>query len=195
MKLNDLFRFAEMQNAFRRVERVMYANGTDRLENDAEHSYNLALLAWHIVEADKLDLDKDLVIRYALVHDLAEVYAGDTYIYSDDKEHLASKASREHEALEQLKAEFPETAEMFGLVERYESREDRESRFVYALDKIIPMIHIYLDQHGRMYREKQVTLGMLIENKEAKVALSPEIMPYWEELVALFREKESEIFG
>jgi hypothetical protein len=79
-------------------------------------------------------------------------------------------------------------------VERYERREDRESRFVYALDKIEPVIHIYLDG-GRMWREKKVTLGMLIEHKNGKVSLSPEVEPYWNELKELLQENGKEIFG
>ncbi len=194
MNLDEIIKFVEIQNAFRRVERVMYANGTDRLENDSEHSYNLAMLAWYIVDTEKLDLDKDLVIRYALIHDLAEVYAGDTYIYSDDKDYLESKIVREHEALERLKQEFPSGKDIFSLVEQYERREDHESRFVYALDKIQPVIHIYLDHGGRMWREKNVTLDMLVAHKQGKVALSPEIEPYWNELVAILKENEKEIF-
>ncbi len=194
MKLDSVLKFAEMLDAFRRVERMMYVPGTDRLENDSEHSFNLAMFAWFIMDSEKFDLDSDLVIRYALVHDLAEVYAGDTYIYSDDKEHLDSKKVREHEALERLKKEFPLNKEMFSLVDQYEKREDRESRFVYALDKIQPVIHLYLD-HGRMWKEKGVTLRMLIEHKDSKVSLSPEVAPYWNELKELLQENEERIFG
>lgn len=192
--IGKLLEFVRMQNAFRLVDRVTYANGTDRMENDTEHSYNLALLAWYIVDAEKLDLDRDLVVKYALVHDLAEVYAGDTYIYSDDENHLASKADREREALERLAKEFPDFADLHELAERYERREDRESRFVYALDKIQPVLHAVLDD-GRIWKEKNITIGMLYEHKKDKVALSPEIQPYFDELIKLLKENEERLFG
>lgn len=194
MKLEGILKFSEMLDAFRRVERMMYVPGTDRRENDSEHSYNLAMLAWYIVDAEKLDLDRNLVMRYALVHDLAEVYAGDTYIYSEDKDHLESKIDREREAVERLKSELPLGDGIFSLLERYEKKEDRESRFVYALDKIQPVIHLYLD-HGRMWKEKGVTLRMLVEHKQGKVSLSSEVEPYWNELKELLEKNEEEIFG
>lgn len=193
MKLENILEFAQMLNAFRRVERVVYANGTDRLENDSEHSYHLAMLAWYIVSAEKLSLDRDLVLKYALVHDLVEVYAGDTYVYTTDTKHKENKVSREHRALVRLKKEFPLGEDILTLVDQYEKREDRESRFVYALDKIQPVIQIYLDS-GRIWKEKDVTWEMLFEYKKDKVALSPEVQPYFDELMALLKAEEKELF-
>jgi putative hydrolases of HD superfamily len=194
MKLETLLEFAEMLNAFRRVERVIYVNGTDRMENDSEHSYHLAMFAWYIVSSEKLSLDLDLILKYALVHDLVEVYAGDTYVFSRDKEHLDSKIGREREALVRLKKEFPLCNEIFSLVERYEKHDDRESRFVYALDKLQPVIQIYLDG-GRIWKENNVTFQMFLERKKDKIALSPEIKPYFEELTVFFKEKEKKLFN
>ena len=54
------------------------------------------------------------------------------------------------------------------LIEQYEAREDKESRFVYALDKIQPMLNIYTDG-GRTWKEKGVTIDMLVEYKKEKV--------------------------
>lgn len=187
MKLDTLLKFTEMLNAFRRVERMMYINGTDRMENDSEHSYHLAMLAWYIVSSEKLSLDIDLILRYALVHDLVEVYAGDTYAFSDDKEHLDSKIGREHEALVRLKKEFPLGNDIFSLVDRYEKRDDRESRFVYVLDKLQTVVQIYLDK-CRIWKEKNVTFQMFLKYKKDNAGLSPELKPHFDELVELMKE-------
>lgn len=194
MKLDTLLKFTEMLNAFRRVERVMYVNGTDRMENDSEHSYHLAMLAWYIVSSEKLSLDINLILKYAMVHDLVEVYAGDTYTFSDNKDHLDSKIGREHEALVRLKKEFPLGNDIFSLVDRYEKRNDRESRFVYVLDKLQAVVQIYLDK-CRIWKEKNVTFQMFLKYKKEKADLSPEIKPYFDELVALLKEKEKELFS
>lgn len=193
MKLDSVLQFTEMLNTFRQVERVLYANGTDRFENDTEHSYNLAMLAWHIVTAEKLSLDLSRILEYALVHDLVEVYAGDTYIYSDDDDHLASKYARESDALQKLRQEFPMNENIFAVIERYEKREDAESRFVYALDKVQSVLQTYLD-HGRIWKEKKITFDMLFESKKDKVALSPEIKPYFDELMLLLKKEERTLF-
>ena len=188
-KLEELFEYMTMLNAFRRVERVMRVAGTDRMENDQEHSYELAMMAWFLIDSEKIALNRDLVIKYALVHDLAEVYAGDTYVFSKDPAELTSKEHRESEARLRLSKEFPQFEEMHQLMEAYERREDRESRFVYALDKIHPLIDIYLDEHGFMYRKHKVTWQMLMDHKHAKVALSPEVKPYFDETMSLLQEE------
>ncbi len=193
-KLDRILNFTGMLDAFRLVERVIYVNGADRMENDSEHSYNLAMLAWYIADAEALDMDKDLILRYALVHDIAEVYAGDTYIYSTDEALLESKSERERAALLRLEGEFPDFPDMVALAHRYERREDRESRFVYALDKLEPVLHILLD-HRAIWKEKGITLERLLESKRDKIALSPEIEPYFDELVSLLTQEEGRLFA
>jgi putative hydrolase of HD superfamily len=112
-----IFAYVRFLDEFRKIKRVIYNTGEDRRENDTEHSYQLTMIAWYIVDAYKLDLDKDLVLQYCLVHDLVEVYAGDTYIYSQDKEYSESKTKRELDALLQIQKEFPEFPDMLGLME------------------------------------------------------------------------------
>lgn len=192
-RLENLLAFTKILDAFRLVERVIYVNGADRMENDSEHSYNLAMLAWYIADAEALDMDRDLILRYALVHDIAEVYAGDTYIYSTDASLLESKGERERAALDRIAREFPDFPDLVALAHRYERREDRESRFIYALDKVQPVLHILLDNRA-IWKEKGITLERLLESKRDKIALSPEIEPYFDELVSLLTQEEGRLF-
>lgn len=192
--LHDVLRFAEFLNAFREIERVIRVPRSDRWENDVEHSYHLAMLAWYIVTVNKLDLDITKIITYALVHDLVEVYAGDTYIYSSDAELLSSKDSREQEALGRITKEFNDAENIMTAITLYELREDKESVFIYALDKIQPLLAIYLDD-GKTWKEKQVTLEMLIEAKREKVILSPEVSFYFNQIIDLFKQEQERLFG
>ena len=89
--LEKLLEFAKMLNLLQAVERVIRVKDQDRWENDMEHSYHLAMLAWYIVDVQKLSLNREQVFCYALAHDLVEVYAGDPYVFSDDPALLASK--------------------------------------------------------------------------------------------------------
>jgi len=195
MKLERVLAFTEMLQAFQKVDRVLRVPGMPgRWENDVEHSYNLAMLAWYLVTSEKLALDADLVLKYGMIHDLVEVYAGDTYIYSKDPAHVASKHEREEAAAQQLKETFPEFDDLHLVIEQYEKREDPESRFIYALDKLQPVIHIYLDG-GVTWKEMGVTLAMAIENKVPKVAGSPEVAACLDELLVLLHERQEELFG
>lgn len=189
MDLEKLLSFSRLLNSFARIERTPPMPGTDRYENDMEHSYHLALMAWYLIDSQKLDLDLDLVLKYALVHDLVEIYAGDTYIYSTDKEYVASKKEREHEAALRFANEFPEFTGLYPAVEEYEKRENRESRFVYALDKLLPCILIR-EGGGKEWKKRKVTLDTILEHKTAKIALSPEVEPYFSELIELIRKEK-----
>lgn len=192
--LEKLIKFTKLLNEFRAVERVLRVPGQDRYENDTEHSYNLAMMAWYIVSSTKNNLDQDKVIRYALVHDFLEVYAGDTYIYSEDAAHLASKHEREAAAIAKLRETLTEFPDLHATIDAYEARSDAESRFVYALDKIEPVLHMYLDG-GRTWKEAKIGLERVYESKKDKVSLSPEIKPYFDELMELLKSKEKELFG
>lgn len=187
--LQGLTRCVRLVNDLARIERMVPMLGAKRYENDVEHSYQLALTAWYLLATRNLDLDIQKVLTYALAHDLVEVYAGDTYIYSKDETLIAGKKEREAAAAKRLAQEFAEFSQLHEAIADYERREDRESRFVYALDKVLPLIQIREDG-GRAWKEGGVTLDMLIAHKTPKVALSPEVEPYFNELVALLREEK-----
>lgn len=192
--LEKLIQFTKLLDEFRAVERVLRVTGQDRWENDTEHSYNLAMMAWYIVSSTKANLDTDKVIRYALVHDFLEVYAGDTYIYTEDQAHLDSKHEREAAAIVKLRETLTEFPDLHESIEAYETRNDAESRFVYALDKIEPVLHMYLDG-GRTWKEMNIGFERVYSSKKEKVALSPEIKAYFDELMLLLKSKEKELFG
>lgn len=151
-------------------------------ENDTEHSYNLALSAWYLAQHFP-ELNVDLVIKYALVHDLVEIYAGDTYIYGT-KQELATKQEREALAAKKLQNEWADFPAMNNLIQAYEKKADPESLFIYALDKIMPIMLIYIHD-GYTWKKKGISAKMLHEAKLSKVQLSPEILPYYEQLYAL----------
>lgn len=110
----------------------------DRHENDAEHSFSLGLVAMCIAPMIDAKLDLGLISQYALIHDLVEVYAGDTSVYADATRR-ASKASRERAALKKVRIRF--RSKFPWLIERldeYSMRLTPESNFVYAVDKLLP---------------------------------------------------------
>lgn len=187
MNQPDIHRLLEFQKLlldFAHIERVLKRkhHGKYIRENDTEHSYNLAMTAWFICEYFP-ELDQLTVIKTALVHDLVEVHAGDTYIYADQAT-LATKAEREAAALERLKEEWADFPDMLLSIENYEHRDTPEARFVYALDKLMPMMLIYGNE-GKTWQEEGITVKKLHTAKQQKVAVSPEINPYYEKMYEL----------
>lgn len=186
MDIQNLLDFTAFLHLFQKVERTIYATGTDRNENDAEHSYQLAMIAWYVNHTNEFGLNDEKLIKYALAHDLVETYAGDTYFHTTDTELKESKAQREHDALVRIKNKFGDFAELTTYIAQYEERADPESRFIYALDKILPVINIYLDK-GRSWQRDKVTYEM-IRTKDEKVAVSTEAQTVWQELTKLLDE-------
>lgn len=193
MTIKDLIKFNVLLIELQKIERVIRVVKSDRWENDVEHSYMLAMLGWYFIEKDGLKLDASKVIKYALVHDLVEAYAGDVYLYETDVAKKEGKYKKEKEAAERIQKEFPEFGELHELVHAYEKRNDSESKFVYALDKVQPVIQIYLDK-GRTWNEKSVSLQMLIDAKIDKVKLSPPVERVFNEFVDFLRKNEKKLF-
>lgn len=194
MNFDSLIKFVQLTHAFQQIKREMFATGEDRSENDLEHSGQLALVAWYIANSNQLPLDKDLLIKYSLVHDLVEVYAGDTPIFSDQSVHN-TKAEREEEARLLLIERFPEFPDLHDLILDYEHQNNKEAQFVYALDKLLPAINIYLDG-GRTWKSKNnVNLSRLVEYKIKKIGVSSEIEVYFKQLVTILEADESNYFN
>jgi len=191
--LLKIINFLKLLNKFRDVKRVIYVKGSDRYENDVEHSYNLAMLSWYIINNSNLKLNLELVLKYCLVHDLVEVYAGDTPIYTKDKEYKNNKEEREAEAAKKISKEFPEFGNLHELIEKYEKKEDPESKFVYALDKLEPALVIYLDD-GRTWKELGINIEMIKNEKEKKVEISDVVKKYFGDFLELIEKDKDKLF-
>ncbi|OHA32115.1 MAG: hypothetical protein A2928_01380 [Candidatus Taylorbacteria bacterium RIFCSPLOWO2_01_FULL_45_15b] len=193
MNLKKAVKFLEFLHLFQDVERkILKGVGKNQLENDAEHSFQLALLAWYLVSSNNLKMNSDKVLRYAMVHDLVEAYAGDTYIYGS-KKGIETKKMRERRALKKIQKNFTEFPELSAWILAYEKRDDAESRFVYALDKIIPVLNIRADG-GRAWKKFGVTLRMLQDAKNEKIAVSPDAEALWHALVHELKKREYALF-
>jgi len=194
LKLSDILQFTKLLNQFQGVDRVIYIPGTNKLENDVEHSYQLAMIAWYLSSNNFPNFDRDLVLKYALIHDLVEAYAGDTFIYSENQAEHDSKHKREEDARLRILEEFPLFEDLNKTIKDYENKIDKESNFIYVLDKIQPVIQLYLDG-GKMWKEKEVTLTMLLDSKRSKINLLPELLPLWNELENILIENEDKLFN
>ncbi len=118
-----------------------------RNENDAEHSWHLALMAMVLKEySPQKDLDISKVLKMLLVHDLVEIYAGDTFCY-DVKGNL-DKASRELAAADKLYSMLPpdQGKDMRALWDEFEERKTPEALFASSLDRLQPLICNYLTE-------------------------------------------------
>jgi putative hydrolases of HD superfamily len=189
---SDLLDFVSFTHKFNNIKRVLFATGEDRRENDSEHSFQLALVSWYLTDVLELDLNITKVIKYALAHDLVEVYAGDVYFHTKDKKLKKEKKSNEVKAALKIRKEFSGFKDLGKVISNYESKVDQESKFVYALDKVLPVVNIYLDG-GRSWIRDKVTYKM-IRTKDKKIAVSKSVEQIWKEIIILLENKQSELF-
>lgn len=197
MEFNKLLKFFEFLHKATTVQRTVKLQGRDALENNAEHSFQLALLCWYLIDDFKLSLDKQLVFEYALVHDLVETYAGDTDPYIHSEKFIASKKKREYEALVKIKEQFPIFAALGQRIEQYEQKQDPEAKFVYLIDKITPDINIYLAK-DTYYKDNNIPLEKELDwlnSKEDEADFdSLELKQLFETLKNFLKEHQAEIF-
>lgn len=140
----------------KRVLRRTVLMDKSRRENDAEHSWHLAIMALILSEYAAEEIDLLRTIKMLLIHDIVEIDAGDTFTYDEDAH--KDKAEREQAAAERIFALLPkdQAAEMHALWEEFEAKESPEARFATAMDRLQPLIHNY-HTDGATWQEHGVT--------------------------------------
>lgn len=126
-----------------------------RRENDAEHSFSLAIAAAVLAEYSNEPVDITKVMKMVLVHDAVEIYAGDTYCYDD--EGAKTKEAREKAAAEKIFGTLPEeqAEEYRALWDEFERNDTAEARFSNAMDRIQPLLLNY-SREGISWKEHGV---------------------------------------
>ena len=126
-----------------------------RRENDAEHSFSLAIAAAVLAEYSNEPVDVAKVMKMVLVHDAVEIYAGDTYCYDD--EGAKTKEAREKAAAKKIFGTLPEeqAAEYRALWDEFERNDTPEARFSNAMDRIQPLLLNY-SREGYSWKEHGV---------------------------------------
>lgn len=174
-----------LTHSFQQIRRRIYATGEDRMENDSEHSFQLAFIAWYIIDKENLDLDKGKALQYALCHDIVEVFAGDMFFHRTPEEEQ-KKIDLEKAATETLAEKYPDFPSLISTLRAYEEKADPESKFIYALDKLLPIMNILLDE-GRSWQANDVSLEKLYDGKHHKIEQDPIVFEYFILIVEILK--------
>jgi putative hydrolase of HD superfamily len=121
----------------------------ERCESVAEHIFGVAMLAWFAADTWFQDIDRDRLIRLALVHDLGEIYTGD--VIPADEVPVEEKHRSERESVQAVLGKLPRGEEYLALWEEYERGETREARLVRELDRLeMALQALVYDKEGFM---------------------------------------------
>lgn len=143
------------------IERQSYVADASRHENDAEHSWHLALMAMLLSEYANEEVDVLHVIKMVLIHDAVEIDAGDTYAY--DTVGNKTKRAREEKAADRIFNILPkdQAGEMRRIWEEFEAGITPEAKFAAALDHIQPIMLNDITG-GMAWREHGVAMSQVI---------------------------------
>ncbi len=138
-QLEFMIELDKMKNLYRQT----YVLHEDKKENDAEHSWHIALMAFLLEEYANSPVNTLKVMKMLLIHDVVEIDAGDTYRY--DAEGNKTKAEREEKAAQRIFGLLPDDQkkEFYSLWREFENCETNDARFASVLDRIQPMLLNY----------------------------------------------------
>lgn len=164
-RLKRQMEFILEADKLKKIGRQTYISDASRKENDAEHSWHLALMAVLLSEYSNRDVDVLKVVTMVLIHDIVEIDAGDTYAY--DTAGNSTKREREVAAADRIFNILPsEQAEYFrSLWEEFEEGETAEAQFALSLDKTQPVMLNDITG-GRAWREHKVELNQIMKRNE-----------------------------
>ena len=139
-RLEQQLNFLLEMDKLKSVIRQTYLADGSRKEDDAEHSWHLAMMAFILAEYANEPIDVLKTMKMVMLHDVIEIDAGDTYAY--DTAGNATKRVRELAAADRIFALLPadQAAEFRGLWDEFEAMETMEARFANTLDKVQPLL-------------------------------------------------------
>ena len=151
------------------IFRQTHISGHGRNENDAEHAWHMAIMAYLLREYSNEPVDIGKVMLMCLIHDIVEIEAGDTYAY--DEEGKKTQALREKAAKEHLFGMLPsdQASELMALFEEFEAYETAESKFAHSMDNLQPLM-LNNSNGGADWRQHGVSATQ-VHGRQDKTAL------------------------
>ncbi len=154
------------------VQRRTYIRGGERRENSAEHSWHLAMACWAYAEALDDSFDVDKLIKLALLHDLGEIGAGDTFLYSPNR---GTAHLKERESVAGT-AGHPGNS-IPGLLELWDEQEagrSKEAKLLKVVDRLLPFLH-NVTSEGRAWRDNGIHKDQVLKMHSFIEDESPEV--------------------
>ena len=179
-QLNFILEIDKEKNILRQT----HLTGYTRQENDAEHAWHMAIMIYLLKEYSNEEFDVAKAMMMALIHDIVEIDAGDTYAY--DVENKKTQEEREKKAAERIFGILPEDQqkELKGLFEEFEAGETKEAKFVRAMDNLQPLL-LNDSNNGEDWKRHGIRKSQVLKRQEKTKPGSEEI---WDFSVKLVQE-------
>lgn len=165
-RIGKMLEFLRIIDQFKSIERRTKVSNNNRQENDAEHTWHMCMFALLMHKEVEEEVNLEKALKLILIHDLCEIYAGDTYAH--DISARRNKKQREDEAVKQLFCKLPADLEFefYELWNEYEENETKEANFAHAIDKIQAFAQ-NVHTNGEVWQENKVTPEKIMKHNES----------------------------
>ena len=170
------------------ILRQTHLSGHGRNENDAEHAWHMAIMAYLLREYSNEPVDITRVMLMCLIHDVVEIDAGDTYAY--DEEGKKTQKSREEAAKERIYSLLPEDQkeELAAIFDEFEESKTPESKFAHAMDNLQPLM-LNNSNDGGDWREHGVSAKQVYGRQSRTKEGSEKLYEVTDQIIKKHREK------
>ena len=170
------------------IFRQTHLSGHGRNENDAEHAWHMAIMAYLLREYSNEPVDITRVMLMCLIHDVVEIDAGDTYAY--DAEGLKTQKAREEAAKERIYSLLPEDQkkELAAVFDEFEESKTPESKFAHAMDNLQPLM-LNNSNDGGDWREHGVSAKQVYGRQSRTKEGSEKLYEVTDQIIKKQREK------
>ena len=170
------------------IFRQTHLSGHGRNENDAEHAWHMAIMAYLLREYSNEPVDITRVMLMCLIHDVVEIDAGDTYAY--DAEGLKTQKAREEAAKERIYSLLPEDQkkELAAIFDEFEECKTPESKFAHAMDNLQPLM-LNNSNDGGDWREHGVSAKQVYGRQDRTKEGSEKLYEITEQIIKKHVEK------
>lgn len=188
-RIDTLLDFLKEIEKMNLIERKTLHSDRKRHESDSEHSWHVAMFLILFQKDLTKNIDTLKTLKMILIHDLVEIYAGDTFLF--DKKRRRTKVARERRAAKKLFSKLPKDLqkEFTDLFNEFESGKTTESKIAKSLDKLQPVLQNMLSD-GILWQKYKITESLIHQYKRHYMVHDPTILLAYEKLVEEARKKK-----
>lgn len=181
-RLQKQLEFCLKLDEAKNILRQTHLSHHGRRENDAEHAWHMAVMAYVLRDYANEPVDVGKLLIMCLIHDIVEIEAGDTYAY--DEAGKKTQAEREAAARDKLFGMLPadQAAELADLFDEFDEGKSPEARFANAMDNLQPLI-LNHSNGGKDWIDHQVTYDQVFQRQSRTEAGSKVLFDYTQQVL------------